>query len=105
MTLERLELKFQSYARLYADRQHQEHFGIPSFRVLTVTKSQERASNLLKLAAGAAEWPLSEHRQLFYFTTEEAYRDALPNVLAAIWRSAEAPEDRTSVVWSPLPRE
>lgn len=104
MTLERLELKFQSYARLYADRQHQEHFGIPSFRVLTVTKSRERASNLLKLVAGAAEWPLAEHRQLFYFTTEEAYRDVLPNVLAAIWRCADAPENRTSIVWSPLAR-
>jgi len=104
MKHELLTLKFQSYARLYADRQHQEHFGIPSFRVLTVTKSRERASNLLKLVADAAAWPLSENRQLFYFTTEEAYRDALPNVLAAIWRAADAPDERTSIVWSPLAR-
>lgn len=97
--------KFERYAALYADREHQHAFGVPTFRVLTVTRSAQRASNLLKLVAEATAPPLAALKSLFLFTSEEAYAAEPANVLAAIWRSAHQPHDLVSLVSSPLPRK
>lgn len=104
MTLARLREKFANYAALYADREHQHAFGVPSFRVVTVAKSQERASNLLKLVIDGDSPIDPEHRALFLFTTEETYRDQLQNVFAAVWRAADTPHELRSLIPSPLPR-
>jgi hypothetical protein len=104
MTLARLTDKFQAYARLYTDREHQHAFGIPTFRVLTVAKSPERASNLLKLVRDAERPPLAETRSLFYFTSETAYAAEPLNALAAVWRQADDPTELRGIIPSPLPR-
>lgn len=104
MSLDRLRTKFGNYSRMYADRVHQDRFGVPSFRVVTVTKSAERASNLLKLLLDEESPVPVAHRSFFLFSTEEAYREHLANVLASTWRSADEPQTLRSLVPSPLPR-
>lgn len=104
MSLDRLRTKFANYSRMYADRVHQDRFGVPSFRVVTVTKSAERASNLLKILLDEESPVPVAHRAFFVFSTEEVYRDHLTNVLAAAWRSADEPGTLRSLVSSPLPR-
>lgn len=103
--LERMQLRYEIYASLYADHEHQHLFGVPTFSVLTVTKSAERASNLLNLVLDAPKTsPLAKHRDLFLFTSEQVYRTELANVLAAVWLSPHDPDTRESLTDSPLPR-
>jgi hypothetical protein len=104
MALSRLQTKFANYSRMYADRVHQERYGVPNFRVVTVAKSAERASNLLKLLLDEDSPIPSPHRAFFLFSTEETYCDHLANVLAATWRSADDPQTLRSLIPSPLPR-
>jgi hypothetical protein len=96
--------KFIHYERLYTDRQHQRHFGIESFHVLTVAPRPGRASNLLNVVADGESPVHQRHRSLFLFTAEDAYLKHPANVLAAIWRSPDNPEERCSLIGSPLPR-
>jgi len=96
--------KLIHYERLYIDRQHQPHFGIDSFKVLVVAPRPGRASNLLGTVADD-DSPIHErHRSLFLFTAEDAYLKHPTNVLAAIWRSPDQPEERRGLIGSPLPR-
>ncbi len=106
MPLPRLLEKYVRYSQMYAARIHQEAFGIPNFRVLTVTKSKERASNILKLAA-ADDSPIpQDYRNFFYFTTEERYKEAMQNIFADIWRRADEPAQLRSITrGNPLPRQ
>jgi hypothetical protein len=105
MTVGRLLEKFVHYAEMYRARvHHRRPFEVPAFFVLTVTKTAERASNLLMVvtADGSPVPPAS--RDFFLFTTEEAYREHPTNVLAAIWRAANHPGERRSIIPSPVPR-
>ena len=103
--LDRMRLRYEIYASLYLDREHQHLFGVPTFSVLTIARSAARASNLLNLIVDAEPTsPLARCRDLFLFTSEEAYRDHLPNVLAAVWRSPANPTERESLIDSPLAR-
>jgi Replication-relaxation len=105
MTLARLWGKYASYAAMYRARIHREAFGVSSFpRVLPITKSAERATNLLELVAGDDSPAPKELRDLFLFTTETSYAQAPTNILAAIWRSAAEPDTRRALIGSPLPR-
>lgn len=39
--------RFLSYATIYRDKLHRQHFGMSNFRVLTVTTSKTRINNLI----------------------------------------------------------
>ncbi|MFZ0889029.1 MAG: replication-relaxation family protein [Candidatus Binataceae bacterium] len=103
MGLPRLRFKLRNLAYFYEDRQHQRAFGIPGFRVLTITQSAQRASNLLDLVA--TDDAISPRlKQMFLFTTERAYREQPSNLFSAIWRAGDNPDQRSAIVGSPLPR-
>ena len=55
MTRERFGEKLRSYWRWYQAGGHTEKLGIKAFRVLTVTKSEERLRNLLGMVADSSE--------------------------------------------------
>lgn len=99
----RMADKFEDYAALYREKRHGELFGVESFRVCVVAKSSQRASNLLNLLIDGTEIR-PEERKLFWFTTEETYRDCPSNALATVWRSADQPSELRALVGSPLPR-
>jgi DNA-binding PadR family transcriptional regulator len=104
MYLPRLLEKYTRYSLMYANRIHHEAFGIPSFRVLTVCKSKERASNILKLAAAEASAIPATYKNFFYFTTEEVYKDEMQNIFAEIWKRADEPKPFRSILRAdPLP--
>ena len=115
MQLSRLLEKYARYSAMYEDRKHIEAFGVPNFRVLTITKSKERAANLLALLTADTLGrkkngePISNpipkaHRAFFYFTTEANYHEHPQNVLAAIWQRADNPPEPRAVIGSPLAR-
>lgn len=95
--------KFEDYAAMYREKRHLELFGVQSFRVCVVTKSNERASNLLNLVIEGTDIR-PEERKLFWFTPEDTYRDYPSNVFSTIWRSADDPHHLRALVGSPLPR-
>jgi DNA-binding MarR family transcriptional regulator len=98
----RMVAKFEDYAAMYRERRHPELFDVPSFRVCTVAKSDQRAANLLDLLIEGTE-VRPEERKLFWFTSEEAYREVPANVFATVWRSADDPEKLRSLTGNPLP--
>ncbi len=104
MQLSRLLDKYTRYAQMYAQGIHQDSFGIPSFRVLTITKSRERASNILSLSMSEKAPLPKDQRNTFYFTTEEVYAENPQNILAEIWRRADEPKKLRAIIRSPLPR-
>lgn len=104
MTLARLISKYKDYSAMYTERIHSQTFGIPSFRVLTICKSKERASNALKLAIADNSPIPKEHRSFYYFTTDESYAENPQNVLAAVWRRTDTPQDLRAIIASPLTR-
>jgi len=114
MTLERLVNKYGMYTAMFENRIHHEAYKVKFFRVLTVTKSAERASNALQYAVREPNktrkktdpFIIPENRRgLFYFTTDLAYSDHPSNVLASICRKANDPRELTAFIPSPLPRK
>ncbi|MBI1814066.1 MAG: replication-relaxation family protein [Deltaproteobacteria bacterium] len=99
----RMAEKFEDYAAMYREKRHLEFFGVPSFRVCVITKTEERASNLLNLLLDGTDIRPDE-RRLFWFTTEETYGDCPSNVFATVWRSADDPYALRALVGSPLQR-
>lgn len=77
-----------------------EKFGGPSFRVLTVAKTPERAKNLLATLRNTPGVPGAMQRR-FLFTDETEYREHLQNVFAAIWYAGDNPN--TPRPFHPLP--
>ncbi len=83
------------------------------FRVLTITKSRDRASDIATLASGqklsrsnckTLDVPRA-HRNMFCFTTEETYAEHTQNILAAVWRKANDLEALRDIIPQPLPRK
>jgi hypothetical protein len=103
MTLERLLLKYEMYARFEHSGELKRQFGVSIARIATVACTGARASSLLNLVADAPRDRLGEFRDRFLFSTEEAYREHPTNVLAQIWRSADKPSERNAWLPSPLP--
>lgn len=97
--------KFERYSELYRERKHTEHFGITSFRVLTVTKSADRARGLANTLRDGCDVP-DAHRPFFLFLSETDYATSPANVLATSWRGADQPEGGPlrALIGSPLPR-
>lgn len=104
MTLQRLLEKFARYSAMYRDRVHMKAYDIPSFRLLLVTKSRERASNVLTLASKDDSPIPPDYRSFFYFTTEEAYAEHPRNIFSPIWRRVSEPDRLHAIVSSPLKR-
>jgi len=103
MTLQRLMDKYKYYAQMYQDGIHSSEFEIDTFRVLTVTKSRERAGNITTLAADNSSSPIPKQlRSYFCFTTEDYYANTPQNVLAAIWRKADNIEKLRGIIPQPL---
>ncbi len=65
---------------------------------------RERTANLLDLMADDESPAPARLRQLFLFTTEQSCAAAPTNVLAAIWRGADRPDERRALIGSPLAR-
>lgn len=68
------------------EKGHTKKFGIKAFRVLTITKSEQRKQNLRKITKGA------DYRQegsyMFWFTSEKNYSIQEPeSILAPIWQT------------------
>jgi hypothetical protein len=76
MPRERFVEKLVAYATWHAQGGHTAQLGVRNFRVLTVTKSGERAASLLSTAAASRD--LREHVERFWFTSEARLRPAPP---------------------------
>jgi DNA-binding PadR family transcriptional regulator len=66
MTIKRFTLKLKAYAAYWQERRHEEKFGIRYFRVLTVTESPIRTTNLIEAASKEGE--VGKLVSLFLFT-------------------------------------
>jgi hypothetical protein len=91
MTRERFVQKLVSYWRWYRAGGHTEKLGIKGFRVLTVTKSEERLRSLLGATARTSE--LSGVLALFWFASEHRFGPELPGrIVEPIWTVAGEPD-------------
>jgi hypothetical protein len=94
----RMADKFARYSDLYRDGMHQIYYRVPTFRVLTVCKSAERAENLRRLVRGEFTAPHhttphapavpANHRSFFYFIHEAAFTDPI-DLLTITWTRAD----------------
>jgi hypothetical protein len=97
--------KYDRYSKMYADRVHQQAFGVPAFRVLTVCRTQERATNLLNLAASEDSPIPNDYKKFFFFTSEQLYTETPENIFSEIWQRADEPNPFRSILRAdPLPR-
>jgi len=114
MTLSRLLAKYESYSRMHTDGMHRKALDIDRFRVLTITNSLERASNITKIVSGENHIKRGKkeythnipdnHKGFFCFTIEESYKDTPQNIFAEIWRKPDNTENLRFIIPSPLQR-
>lgn len=91
MTQERFLNKMKAYWYYWKENQHKKKLEIDSFRVLTITKSQERKENLRELTKQADD--RKNGSEMFWFTSEENYNLKDPqSILKPIWQT---PRDDT----------
>jgi hypothetical protein len=82
----RMLSRFKAYRELWLSRLCLKKYGIPNFRVLTVTTSRPRMGNLIRTAMRASEGGLGSN--LFLFSTFERYNlDKSQSILEPIWNS------------------
>jgi hypothetical protein len=87
MTRERYVQKLDSYWRWYRAGGHTEKLGIKGFRVLTVTKSEERLRSLISAIARTPE--LRDALALFWFASEHRFGpEGLSRIVGPIWAVA-----------------
>jgi hypothetical protein len=99
MTRERFLQKLIGYWEWFSQGGHTRKHGIRAFRVLTVTRSEERMNSLLQAAAGPKE--LQEGLRLFWFVSERGLTLERPaSTFEPIWKTA----DQREVLQSILPR-
>lgn len=104
MTHEKMAVKFERYSHLYVDREHTKHFGITTFRVLTIAKTAERNRGLANTLREGCAVPKDNH-ELFLFIPETDYADRPTNVLASSWHAGDRPlgAPARALIASPLP--
>lgn len=91
MTNERFLSKMKSYWQYWKSGKHKTQLGIENFRVLTVTKSEERKENLRRITKEADERKAGS--SMFLFASEERFTPEDPlTIFAPIWQS---PKDDT----------
>jgi hypothetical protein len=76
MTRERFVRKLEAYQAWYEADGHTKNLRIKNFRVLTVTKSEERMASLLRAAGDASSLQAALSR--FWFTSETRFTPAGP---------------------------
>ena len=122
MPLNRMLDKYTRYSLMFEDEAHLDALKIDYLRVLTVCKSTERTQSLHGLPfrkdlPRPATSPVpktyylpEDDLPLFYFTHEQNYLTHPRNILAAIWRRADASwlredgkEDTRGITRDPLP--
>ena len=97
MTRERFVQKLMGYWEWFSQGGHTRKHGIRSFRVLTVTKSEERTASLNQ-AAGEAE-DLREGLRIFWFTSEKRFTPDQPaSVFEPIWETSDRPGTPKSIL-------
>ncbi len=97
MTRERFLQKLVGYWEWYSQGGQTRKHGIRTFRVLTVTKSEERLASLLHAAGEAGE--LREGLRLFWFTSEERLGAERPApILGPIWGVSDRPGSPQSIL-------
>ena len=91
MTLNRFTLKLQAYAAYYQTQKHEDKFKIRHFRVLTVTTSEARRSNLV--AAAENDATLRRLGRMFLFTEESKLSlQHLESIFQPIWLTLNGPQ-------------
>lgn len=86
MTQWRFLNKMKAYWHYWKEEQHKKKLEIDSFRVLTITKSQERKENLRELTKQADDKKTGS--EMFWFTSEENYNLKDPqSILKPIWQT------------------
>lgn len=86
MDLKRFVLKLKAYRQWKKSGAAEKAAGIKRFRVLTITKSEERMENLRELAKQADE--AKQGSEMFLFACEKRYDLANPKtILEPIWKS------------------
>jgi hypothetical protein len=95
MTRERFLDKMKTYWKWYREKRFQKTLGIGNFRVLTITKSEERAENLRKIAKNADDRKTGSN--MFLFLSETQYSLVKPEaVLSPAWVSAK--DEKHSII-------
>ncbi len=80
--------KMKTYWKWFKEKQIQKKLNIENFRVLTITKSEERADNLRRLAKNADYNKTGSN--MFLFLSETQYLLEKPEtILSPIWTSAK----------------
>jgi len=86
MTNNRFLRKMRAYWRWSRQGKHTKKFGIKAFRVLTITKSEQRKENLRKITKGADDRHKGSY--MFWFTSEQNYSIQKPeSILGPIWQT------------------
>lgn len=83
MTVTRFVRKLQAYAACFRDGRHKDKFGIRFFRVLTVTTTPARTSNLV--SAAIAEGLAGLDRMFLFSSESQLSLDNPESVLSGIW--------------------
>lgn len=86
MTNARFLKKMRAYWNWWRQGRHTKKFGIKSFRVLTIAKTEKRKENLRKMTKGADE--RRKGSLMFWFTSEQNYslRES-KSILEPIWQT------------------
>jgi hypothetical protein len=92
MTRERYVQQLANYGRWYQRGGHTEELGIKRCRVVTVTKSEERARTLLEAATRCSE--LDSALPMFWFASEARFAGSA-SVVDPVWHVPGA----ASVLW------
>ena len=98
MTRDRFVQKLVSYWHWYRTGGHTEKLGIKAFRVLTVTKSEDRLRSLLSSVVRTTE--LSDALAMFWFASEDGFEaePGLRRIVDPIWNVASAPGDQRGLL-------
>ena len=86
MTNARFFKKMRAYWNWWRQGRHSKRFGIKAFRVLTITKSEQRKENLRRITQQADD--KQRGSPMFWFATEKKYSIQRPeSILEAIWQT------------------
>ena len=86
MTNARFLRKLRAYWLWWKQGGHRRRFGIESFRVLTITRTERRKENLRRVAKKADDRQIGS--LMFWFTSEERYDIRDPRtILGEIWQT------------------
>ena len=89
MTNERYLKKMRGYWHYGRQKKHEEMYDISSFRVLTLTMTEQRENNLVRVTRKADDRQVGS--PMFWFTNEKKYELENPgSILAPIWQTPKS---------------